>query len=112
MQRQLWRQGQVVHHLVLGKQVELLEYQAKVQAVFANLFIGQGGGVVCVDQRLSVHGDGAAAGGLQKVQAPQQGGLAATGGADDHQHIALFQRKVNAFEHLGIAKALLQILNF
>ena len=51
-------------------------------------------------------------GGLQKVQAPEQGGLAGAGGADDGQGLALLQFKADVLQDLGIAKVLFNVLDF
>ncbi len=51
-------------------------------------------------------------GGLQKVQAPQQGGLAAAGGADDGQSLALLQVKADVLQHPGRAKVLFNMMYF
>ena len=52
---------------------------------------------------LAVQHQLACVGGLQKVQAAQQGGLAGAGGAEDGHHIALFHGQVHAAQHLQLA---------
>ena len=54
-------------------------------------------------ERLTVKGELACVGSLQKVQAAQQGGLAGAGGAKDGHHIALFHGQVHAAQHLQLA---------
>ena len=75
----------------MWKQVEVLEHQTEVQALFAHLALPLGGGVGGVPHGLAVHLDDTGVRPLQKVQAAQQGGLAGTGRTDDGQRLALFQ---------------------
>ena len=71
LSQQLTGQHDVLQSGILGKQVEVLEYQTEVQSLLANFLFLQGGGVggiencVAVDQYLSFIGS------FQKVQAPQ-----------------------------------------
>jgi hypothetical protein len=51
--------------------------------------------------------DLAAISSLQEIQATQKCRLSAAGRADDGQHLALFQGKVDAVEHLYVTKMLL-----
>ena len=56
--------------------------------------------------------DDAAAGGLfQQVQAPQEGGLAAAGGANDGHHLTGLDLNIYALEDLVLAEGLSQALN-
>jgi len=45
-------------------------------------------------------------GSLKKVQTPQQGGLAGTGGAENGHHIALFNGQVHPTQHLQLLGSL------
>lgn len=56
--------------------------------------------------------DDAAAGGLfQQVQTPQEGGLAAAGGANDGHHLTGLDLNIYALEDLVLAEGLSQALN-
>ncbi|MPM89576.1 hypothetical protein SDC9_136686 [bioreactor metagenome] len=48
-------------------------------------------------------------GGLQKVDAPQEGGLARAGGADDADHVPAAHGKINVPQHIVFPKALAQM---
>ena len=47
-----------------------------------------------------------AGGGLQQVDAPQQGGLAGAGGADDAGDVAFFHREIDVPQDLMVAEGL------
>ena len=81
-----------------------------MEPLSANLTLPLGGGVSCVEQGLAPHGNAPLVRGLQKVQAAQQGGLAAARGADDGQNLSLRQGEIDVLKHLGGAKALLNML--
>ena len=81
-----------------------------MEPLSANLTLPLGGGVPCVEQGLAPHGNAPLVRGLQKVQAAQQGGLAAARGADDGQNLSLRQGEIDVLEHLGGAKTLLNML--
>ena len=97
--------GQIFQNGHMGEQVEMLEHHAHLLTVQVDvdLFGGEGG---------TVKGDLTAGGTLQQVQAAQEGGLAAAGGADDHQHIALMDIYAYAVQGVDAAavKMLFQIL--
>ena len=102
--QQLTGQHHVLQGGVLRKEVEVLEYQTKVQPLFAHLAFPLGGGVGGVPHGLAVHLDDAGVRPLEEIQAAQQSGLAGTGRADDGQRLTLFKVQRNIFEHLGLAK--------
>ena len=58
---------------------------------------------------LAVVEDLAAGGGLQQVDAPQQGALAGAGGADDAGDVALLHREVDVPQDLMGAEGLAQV---
>ena len=109
--QQLPGQGDVLQGGVLGKQVEGLKHQPEVEPLFPHLALPLGGGVGGVKKRLAVDDDLSLVGGLQKVQAPQQGGLAGAGGADDGQGLAPLQVKADVPEHGDLSKLLLDALH-
>ncbi len=83
-----------------------------MQAFAAHLCLTLGGRVFCVEEYLSVDGDGAPVGLFQEIETTEHGGLAAAGGANDGQCLSLFQGKADVFEHLGGTKALFDISHF
>ena len=109
---ELLGQGDVPQGGVLGEQVEGLEHQAEMEPLFPHLALPLGGGIVGVEQSVPLDDDLPLVGGLQKVQAPQQGGLAAAGGADDGQSLALLQVKADVLQHPGRAKVLFNMMYF
>ena len=104
-------QHEILHDGVLGEEVEGLEDQTEVQAVAADLGIGQGVLVGCVQKKLAAHRNAALVGGLEEVETAEQGGLAAARGADDGQHVPLVQGQVDALQHLDTAEALADALD-
>ena len=112
----LRREGHVLKRGVLREEIEALEYEPKVQAVFPDLRVGELflGAVVKQDMLagLGVHGDPAGARHFKEVQAAQHSGLAAAGGADDAQRLALIEGEADALEDVQRIKALFQVFNF
>ena len=107
---QLPGQCHILQRRVLGEQVEALEHQAEVQPLLADVALRAGGMLRCVEQLFAPDRDHAPVRRLQKVQAPQQRGLAAAGGADDAQGLTLLQRKADVLQHRGVAEVLLDVL--
>ena len=98
--------GDVVLHLQVRKQVELLEHHAHALAQDAELLLARGGHVVALE-------DDAAGGRLfQQVHRAQQRALARAGRADEHQHVALAHAHADALEHVQLAEALVQVVDF
>ena len=97
---------------VLGEEVEILEYQAEVEPLLADIPLRLGRGVRCVKDHAALHGNGAVIRPLQEVQAAEQGGLARAGGTDDGEGLALFQGKADIAEDLGVPEVLLNVLDF
>jgi hypothetical protein len=48
---------------------------------------------------------------LQHVDAAQERGLARAAGADDRDHVAGFEREVDALQDLGVLELLVQVLD-
>ena len=88
----------------MGEKVELLEYHAHTQQELGAL-LGRGG-----DQIGAVIDDAAAGGLFQQVQTPQEGGLAAAGGANDGHHLTGLDLNIYALENLVLAEGLSQAL--
>ena len=86
-----------------GKRLKLWKTRPKCRRLL-------GGGVGGVEERLPPDDDAAGVGGLQEVQAAQEGGLAAAGGADDGQDLALVQREVDVFQDLGGPEVFFNVL--
>ena len=100
--QQLPGQHHVLQCRILREQVEVLEHQTEVQALFAHLALPLGGGVGGVPHGLAVHLDDAGVRPFQKIQAAQQGRLAGTRRTDDGQRLALLQSERNVLEDVGV----------
>ena len=109
---QLPRQSHILQGGILGEEVEGLKHQPEVEPLLTDGLLAEGGLIFRVEEGLPLHGDAAAVGSLQKIQAPEQGGLAAAGGADDGQGLPLLQGKGDVLQHLGGAKVLFDISYF
>ena len=68
-------------------------------------------GVALVGDAAALKKDLALRGGLQQVQASDEGGLSGTGGPDDHHDLPLSDGGVDALEDLQIAEILFQSLD-
>ena len=95
----------VFQHCHVVEQVEGLKHHAHMRAVFRRVdaparHIG------------AVVEDLAAAGGFQQVDAPQQGGFTGAGSADDGNHVALLDSKVNIPQNLMGAEGLAEVADF
>ena len=112
LRQQAHRQGHVLQGGVLGKEVEGLEHQPEVKPLAAHLAVPLGGGVGGVEEWLPVHQDSALIRPLQKVEAAQQGGLAAARRADDGQGLALLQLEADILQHPGGPEVLFDVLYF
>ena len=97
-------QGDVLLYGHVGEQVELLEHHAHAGPQLVDV-------VFRVGDVHALKGDGAAGGLLQQVQAPQEGGLARAGGADDGHLLALVDVLVDALEDLVVPVRLGQVFN-
>ena len=73
------REGDVFVHRVLRKEVELLEHEAEVQPLFADLRVGIGALFGRVEENFAADGQRALVGRFQKVEAAQERRLAAAG---------------------------------
>ena len=74
--------GQILKHRHVRIQIELLEHHPHLFPVLMD-------GVALVGNAAALKKDLALRGGLQQVQAPQEGGLTAAGGPDDNDDLAL-----------------------
>ena len=97
-------QGDVFADSHIGKEVEVLEHHAHLLADLVNLHLGVG------DDRV-FKGDSACSGGFQQVEAAQEGGLAGTGGADDHHLLPRGDVLGDVVQHQVVAEGFAQILN-
>ena len=90
----------------MGEEVEVLEDHAHLLAVEVDVVLG-------VRDVGPVQADGAAGGDLQKVQAAEEGGLAGTGGSDDHHHLAPVDVGIHAVQGLDLPALIvfLQVLH-
>ena len=64
-----------------------------------------------VGQVVTVHNDLAGGDVLQPVQASQEGGFAAAGGAENDHHLALIDVGGNILQHFQLAEVLFQVRN-
>ena len=106
LRQKLPRQHHVFQRGVLGEEVEVLEHEAEVEALFPHLALPLGGGVGGVPHGLAVHPDDAGVGTLKEIQAAQQRRLARAGRADDRQRLALFQCERDVLENFRLAEIL------
>ena len=97
--------GQVLHHVHILEQVELLEHHAHLLPVDVDirLFIAD---IHAVKNDLPIGRR------FQQVQAPQKGALAAAGGADDADHFLCVERGADIIENRQLAEALGQVADF
>ena len=102
---ELGRQGHVFQRGILGEQIEILKHQAEMEPVAPDLRLAEGLAVRGVKNGLPVYRDQAGAGHFQKVQAAEQGGLAAAGGADHGQGLSSVHGEANPLEDLQLVKA-------
>ena len=63
-------------------------------------------------ERLPIKDHGPAAGGLQEVDAPEQGGLAGAAGAQDGHNVPLADPQAHALEHLQGAEGFMYVSHF
>ena len=109
---QLGRQRDVIQHAVLREEIEVLEHQTEVQALFLQFLFGGALADGGVKDHVAVDDDLALVGELQRVETAQQRRLAGAGGTDDGQHLALLEGEVDALEDFGLAEALIDIFHF
>ena len=97
-------QHAVLHDVHVVEEVEALEHHADglAQAVDVDVLGGQ---VLAVEPHV------AGVGGLEQVNAAQQGGLAGAGGADDGDDLARHDLEVHAAQDVVCAKGLLNALD-
>ena len=98
--QQLLGQCHVLQGCVLGEEVEGLEHHAEVEAFPAHLALPLSSGVRRVEQGAALDDDLPVVRSLQKVQAPQKGGLAGARGADDGQGLPLLRSKLMSWSTL------------
>ena len=102
----------------MREDIEVLENHAHLLPVEINVHLGRLGHLALFDHVLLFLGqvagdlvalevDLAAFRLFQQVQAPQEGALAATGGADDGDDLALFNGLTDAFQNVQLAVALM-----
>ena len=112
LRQELGRERHVLQRGVLREEVEALEHQTEVQPLAAHVRLAASGGVGGVEKQLAVDGDRAAVRRLEEVEAAQQRGLAAAGGADYREGLPLFEREAYLIEHLRLVEVLLKVLDF
>ena len=93
LRQQFTRQHYVLQGGVLREKVEVLEYQTKVQPLFADLALALGGGVGSVPHGLAVHLDDAGVRPFQKFRQRSRVVLPEPDEPMIRQRFALFQRE-------------------
>ena len=104
-------QHHVLQRRVLREEVEVLEHQAEVQPLPADFTLARGARIGRVKENLIAHQDAAAVGPLQEIEAAQQRRLAAAGGADHGEHVALVHGEADAVEHPASVKVLFKVFH-
>ena len=100
------RETQIVHHVHLGKQMELLEHHAHAASDFVNLTAFGRGNVPAVYEdlpRVRL---------FQQCQGAQEYALAAARAADDGDAFTLHYRQVHAFQNIQRSEGFFQSLHF
>ena len=96
---------------VLREKVKILEHQAEVQPLFADLRLVHRAVIGGVKNDLVIEQDTSAVGLLEEVHAAQERRFAAAGGADHAQYFAALHGEADVLEHLGIAKVLADVFD-
>ncbi len=109
--QQLPGEGDILQGRVLGEEVEVLEYQAEVKPLLADVLLRLGGGVRGVKDDAALHGNGAMIRPFQEVQTTEQSRLAGTGGTDDGEGLPLLQGKTDIAEDLRVPEVLFNVLD-
>ena len=97
--------GEVVHHVHVVEQVELLEHHAHPLTAVINGLALDGADVRAVKEDL------AGGGLLQQIQAAEEGGLAAAAGTDDGDHLIFVEGGADPLEDLQLVEFFLQVHN-
>ena len=97
-------QGNVLPNGHVGEEIEVLEHHAHLppDQVDVGLGVGDGG---------ALKGDGALGGGLQQVEAAQEGGLARAGGPDDDHFLPGIDVLGDVVQHQMVPEGLGQMFN-
>ena len=97
-------QRHVAHDVEVIEQVEVLEHHADILAHFVQIGF-------LVGQVVAIHNDCAAGDFFQAVQAAQKSRLAAAGGAEDDNDLALIDIRRHIAQDLEVAEVFFQMLN-
>ena len=81
-----------------------------MQTVASDLLVVQCRLIGSIKQKLVFHENLPFVGDLKKIETAKQGGFPASRRADDGQHLALGERKINSLQHFKLAKALFKSL--
>ena len=87
--------------------LELLADKHYREFVASSLYVLNKFSISAINKHLIVHEDFSFVGQFQKIQATEQGSLAAAGGPDDGKDLPLLQTEADALEYLGAAEILL-----
>ena len=86
-----------------------MKHQAEMQPLFPHLALPLGRRVVGIEEGLPIHQDAPPVGSLQKIQAPQQGGLAAARGSNNGKSLSLLQGEADILQHPGRPEVLFHV---
>ena len=95
-----WCQHDVLYHIHVGEQVEVLEHHPDVLTHLVYIY-------VLVVYVVAIHYYCAAVGMLQLVQAPEECGFAGSGRTDDNNHLSFVDIDVYALKDFQLAEILL-----
>ena len=98
----------VLQRRVVREQVELLEHHRRTGTNITHLRVSE---LLAVIHLRVINGERAGLRGFQQVQAAQQSGLTATGGAQNHRGLTVGDVQANVLEHLRLTEALRQGIN-
>ena len=98
------RQGDILADGHVGEEIEVLEHHAHLAADGVDVHLGVG-------NVGTFKGDGALCRRLQQVQAPQEGGFAGAGGADDDHLFTGVDVLVDVVQHQVVAEGFGESLN-
>ena len=108
--KKLRRQRHVPQNRVLGKEIERLEHQPEMQAVQTDFLLRHLR--TRAVNRSAGYGNLTVVRLFQKIQTPQKRRFSAPRRADDDEHLAPVQRKIDSFQNLVFPEVLTDIFDF
>ncbi len=108
------RLDDVAHHRQMREQVELLKHHADLRAHRGDGAVGvrpEDAALFVAIRQLAVDPDAPGFRHLQVIDAAEQGGFAAAGGADDAYDFAGGNRQIDSAQHMRFAEMLVQVFD-